>query len=55
MPSELKPLCNAIRAGVDAITLDWIERLKHDSYLHADDRLTLAQIVDHVPQMLEEL
>lgn len=55
MPTELKPLCTAMRANVEAITLDWIERLKRDSYLHADDRLTLAQIVDHVPQMLEEL
>ncbi len=55
MPSELKQLCTAMRANVEAITLDWIERLKRDTYLHADDRLTLAQIVDHVPQMLEEL
>ncbi len=55
MPAELKSLCETMRANVEAITLDWIEQLKRDTYLHADDNLTLAQIVDHVPQMLEEL
>ena len=48
-------LCEAFQANIDAITLDWVRRVKSDSHMRSDDRLTTAQIVDHVPQMLEEL
>lgn len=55
MTSNLDSLCIAMRRSIEAITLDWVRRVQHDSYLRSDDRLTLTQIVDHVPQMLEEL
>jgi len=48
-------LCEAFQANIDAITLDWVRRVKNDPHMRSDDRLTTAQIVDHVPQMLEEL
>jgi hypothetical protein len=48
-------LCEAFQANIDAITLDWVQRVKSDEHMRSDDRLTTAQIVDHVPQMLEEL
>jgi hypothetical protein len=52
---ETGALCEAFQANIDAITLDWVRRVKSDTHMRSDDRLTTAQIVDHVPQMLEEL
>ena len=50
-----KVLCEELRRSADEITLGWVARVKADPYLRADDPLTLSQLVDHVPQMLEEL
>lgn len=55
MPSDMKPLCDALLGNVEQITLEWVRRVQSDPYLKADDNLTLTQIIDHVPQMLEEL
>lgn len=55
MSSEINVLCHAMRNSIDAITLEWVDRVKSDPYLDSDDPLTLAQVIDHVPQMLEEL
>lgn len=55
MPSNMKPLCDALLSNVEKITLEWVGRVQSDPYLKADDNLTLTQIIDHVPQMLEEL
>ncbi|MDQ3652910.1 MAG: RsbRD N-terminal domain-containing protein [Acidobacteriota bacterium] len=55
MASNMDALCTAMRTSIDAITLDWVQRVKEDPYLKSDDPLPLTQIVDHVPQMLEEL
>jgi hypothetical protein len=44
-----------MRQSVDSITREWVGKVTSDSYLHSDDRLTLHQLIDHVPQMLEEL
>lgn len=55
MSSDVNTLCDEMRRSIDAITMDWVRRVKSDSYLHSDDPLSLAQLVDHVPQMLEEL
>lgn len=55
MPSELNSLCTAMRASIDALTLEWVNRVKSDPYLESDDPLTLSQLIDHIPQMLEEL
>ncbi|MGH9901393.1 MAG: RsbRD N-terminal domain-containing protein [Pyrinomonadaceae bacterium] len=51
----MNALCAAMRGEIDSITLGWVERVKSDPYLQSDNPLTLSQIVDHVPQMLEEL
>ncbi len=53
--SDMKALCTAMRGSIDAITLEWVNRVKTDSYMQSDNPLSLSQIVDHVPQMLEEL
>ena len=53
--SDSSALCEAFQASIDAITLEWVRRVKSDAHMRSDDHLTTAQIVDHVPQMLEEL
>jgi hypothetical protein len=55
MSSDVNALCAEMRRSIDTITMDWVRRVKSDSYLRSDDPLSLAQLVDHVPQMLEEL
>lgn len=55
MPSEMNALCDEMRGSIDALTLEWVDRVKSDHYIRSDNPLTLSQIIDHVPQMLEEL
>ena len=55
MANNEAPLCGALRANIDALTLEWVRRVQSDPHMRSDDHLTLTQIVDHVPQMLEEL
>ncbi|HJR07796.1 MAG TPA: RsbRD N-terminal domain-containing protein [Pyrinomonadaceae bacterium] len=55
MTDDANALCEEFQANIDDITLEWVRRVKSDPLMRSDDRLTTAQIVDHVPQMLEEL
>jgi hypothetical protein len=55
VPDEPDALCDALHNSIDEITLDWVRRVRDDAHMRSDDRLTTTQIVDHVPQMLEEL
>ncbi|MDQ1590240.1 MAG: hypothetical protein QOG71_867 [Pyrinomonadaceae bacterium] len=55
MADDTGALCEAFQNNIDDITLDWVARVKQDAHMRSDDRLTTTQIVDHVPQMLEEL
>lgn len=55
MPLDMSSLCAAMQRSIEPITLEWVGRVKSDSYIRSDDPLTLSQLVDHVPQMLEEL
>lgn len=55
MSSELNSLCDAMRRSIEPLTLEWVRRVEADPYLRSDDSMSLTQIVDHVPQMLEEL
>ncbi|MFL6227632.1 MAG: RsbRD N-terminal domain-containing protein [Pyrinomonadaceae bacterium] len=48
-------LCRELGASIDALTVEWVRRVRNDPYMKSDDSLTLTQIVDHVPDMLEEL
>ena len=55
MSSGVRALCADMRQSVDAITQEWVGKVTSDPLLRSDDHLTLQQIIDHVPQMLEEL
>ena len=55
MPESFEKLCEELQSNIESITLQWVRRIRSDPYLKSDDRLTLTQIIDHIPQMLEEL
>ncbi|HLL70023.1 MAG TPA: RsbRD N-terminal domain-containing protein [Pyrinomonadaceae bacterium] len=55
MTDDSSALCKEFQANIDDLTLEWVRRVKSDPLMRSDDRLTTSQIVDHVPQMLEEL
>ncbi|HYP00035.1 MAG TPA: RsbRD N-terminal domain-containing protein [Pyrinomonadaceae bacterium] len=55
MADQASALCEAFQENIDDITLEWVRRVKSDPLMRSDDHLTTSQIVDHVPQMLEEL
>lgn len=55
MTDDSSALCKAFQNSIDEITLEWVRRVKSDPLMRSDDRLSMTQIVDHVPQMLEEL
>ncbi|MDT7604712.1 MAG: hypothetical protein QOF61_2709, partial [Acidobacteriota bacterium] len=38
-------LCRELRASIDALTVEWVRRVRDDPYMKSDDALTLAQIV----------
>jgi hypothetical protein len=48
-------LCRELAANIDAITVGWARRVQHDPYVKSSHALSLPQIIDHIPQMLEEI
>jgi hypothetical protein len=55
MTTKLSRLRSELRSEIEAITVEWVRRVRSDPYLKSDNPLTLTQIIDHVPQMLEEM
>ena len=48
-------LCRLLENGHDIIVRDWAEKVSADRRIHSDERLTYLQLVDHIPQIVEEL
>jgi hypothetical protein len=44
-----------LQAGEETIIRDWTEKVTSDPRVNSDARLTYLQLVDHVPQIVEEL
>ncbi|HST52641.1 MAG TPA: RsbRD N-terminal domain-containing protein [Pyrinomonadaceae bacterium] len=44
-----------IRNGQETIVRDWTERVTVDRRVNSDARLSYLQLVDHIPQIVEEL
>lgn len=55
MPFDMNALCAEMQGRINEIVTEWLTRVATDPYLQADDALTPTQIIDHVPQMLDEL
>lgn len=44
-----------LQSGQETIVRTWTEKVTHDRRVRSDERLTYIQLVDHVPQIVEEL
>jgi hypothetical protein len=55
LANNLDELCDTLNRNIETLTVRWVKRVRQDPYLKSDDHLTLTQIIDHIPQMLEEL
>lgn len=52
MPEEISRL---LLKGHETIVQNWTEKVTADRRVRSDNRLTYLQLVDHVPQIVEEL
>jgi len=52
MPEELSRL---LQHGSDTIVRTWTEKVLSDKRVCSDAQLTYAQLLDHIPQIVEEL
>jgi hypothetical protein len=44
-----------LRTGQETIVRDWTEKVTSDRRINSDARLSYIQLIDHVPQIVEEL
>ena len=44
-----------LRNGSETIVQRWTEKVASDRRVRTDERLTYAQLIDHIPQIVEEL
>jgi hypothetical protein len=52
MTDEIRRL---LKNGQETIVRTWTEKVTADRRINSDDRLSYLQLVDHVPQIVEEL
>lgn len=52
MPEEISRL---LQNGQETIVRDWTEKVAADRRINSDARLSYVQLIDHVPQIVEEL
>jgi hypothetical protein len=52
MAEELSRL---LRHGSETIVRTWTEKVLNDKRVYSDSQLTYAQLLDHIPQIVEEL
>lgn len=52
MSDEISSL---LKKGHETIVRDWTEKVAADRRINSDERLTYVQLLDHVPQIVDEL
>ncbi len=52
MPEEISRL---LKNGQETIVREWTEKVTADRRINSDTRLSYVQLIDHVPQIVEEL
>lgn len=52
MPEEIKRL---LKNGSDVIIRTWSDKVISDRRIQSESRLTYLQLIDHIPQIVEEL
>src|SRR5260370_3043991 len=48
-------IANKIQARIDQLIEAWCAAVRNDPRIESDDSLTLPELVDHVPAILEEI
>ncbi|HYE66904.1 MAG TPA: RsbRD N-terminal domain-containing protein, partial [Pyrinomonadaceae bacterium] len=48
-------ICLLLHKGLDTIVREWTEKVMSDERIQSDAQLTRAQLLDHIPQIIEEL
>ena len=48
-------ISHLLETGHETIVRNWADKVAADRRVHSDTRLTYLQLVDHVPQIVEEL
>lgn len=48
-------ICRLIKNGQETIVRTWTEKVTADRRVNSDERLSYLQLVDHIPQIVEEL
>ena len=54
-PTVKEAISRLLRTGQDTIVRDWTEKVTADRRVNSDARLSYVQLIDHVPQIVEEL
>ena len=52
MPDDIR---NLLKNGQETIVRTWTEKVASDRRISSDERLSYLQLVDHIPQIVEEL
>ena len=48
-------ICRLLKNGQETIVRTWTEKVTADRRINSDERLSYLQLVDHIPQIVEEL
>lgn len=54
-PEMTDDIRRLLRNGQETIVRTWTEKVTADRRINSDDRLSYLQLVDHIPQIVEEL
>lgn len=54
-PTVKEAISRLLKTGQETIVRDWTEKVTADRRVNSDARLSYVQLIDHVPQIVEEL
>jgi hypothetical protein len=54
-PAVKEAISRLLKSGQETIVRDWTEKVTADRRVSSDARLSYVQLIDHVPQIVEEL
>jgi hypothetical protein len=54
-PTVKEAISRLLKTGQETIVRDWTEKVTSDRRVNSDSRLSYLQLVDHIPEIVEEL
>src|SRR5205085_5472352 len=54
-PTLKEAISRLLRTGQETIVRDWTEKVTSDRRINSDARLSYLQLIDHIPEIVEEL